>query len=146
MRYALVTVTDSSFLAGTEVMLHSFLEHDPWFDGDFVVIHDELSGDARRRLEALYPTTFLAVNDELKGRVADLYDAIPTLAGVTARFHKLELFRLRGYDRIVFLDSDLFAVGSIREIFERPEGFLCCPDSCLYRDALRDYISYEQVR
>lgn len=146
MSYALVTVTDSSFLVGTEVMLHSFLEHDPWFDGDFVVIHDGLPDDARARLEALHPTTFLDVSDELREKVADLYDAIPKLSGITARFFKLELFRLTGYDRLVFLDSDLFCVGSIREIFERTEGFLCCPDSCFYRNALRDYISYEQVQ
>lgn len=146
MRHALVTVTDEAFLIGTEVMIHCFLEHDPWFEGDLVVIHDGLPDDARRRLEALYPVTFLAVSDTLKSRVAELYSAIPKLSGITARFHKLELFRLTGYDRLVFLDSDLFTVGSIRELFERTEGFLCCPDSCFYRNALRDFISYEQIQ
>ena len=37
-----VTATTERFVPGTLVSLASFLKHHPAFDGDFVVVHDEL--------------------------------------------------------------------------------------------------------
>ena len=43
----IATVVTEDFVPGALVNLHSFRKHNKSFRGDFVIIHDELSDDAR---------------------------------------------------------------------------------------------------
>lgn len=125
----LATVTTDSFVAGTMVLLHSFAAHNPWFRGDVVVIADRLSEESRRWLShAAVPIRFLDVSAELVARVDDVVASYPSVAPLRARFHALETFRLRGYERVLFCDSDLLFRGSVEELFHWPEPLVACGD------------------
>jgi alpha-N-acetylglucosamine transferase len=133
---ALATVTTNSFLPGTLVMLHSFRKHNPWFTGDIVLIHDQLSAESVEQLEGC---RFQRVSGDLSRRVDAVVDARPDFAGKRARFYSLDTFRLRGYDKVLFCDSDLLFRHSIQELFEQPHAFVACGDGAYYRGTGRDF-------
>ena len=132
------TVTTPSFLPGTLVALGSFLSRHPRFTGDLVVIHDGLPEAARDALSALPRLRFEPVSAVLRGRLDRLRAARPELGPRLARFHSLEAFRLNGYRKVLFCDSDLLFRRPVDELFDRPEALLCCGDGPFYRGNRRD--------
>ena len=130
---ALATVTSESFVPGTLVLLRSFLTHNPWFRGEIVVIADDLSEASQRSLEvAAERVRFLGVSKDLTSRIAAVVAAYPSLAPLQARFHALETFRLRGYDRVLFCDSDLLFRASVEDLLQLPEAFIAAGDIGYY--------------
>ena len=135
---ALVTVTNDAFVAGTLVMVQSFLTHNRWFDGEVVVIHDALSEDAlseasRRYLSLAFDRIrFLAVGDQLRRHVDAVVRERPDLAPVQPRFWSLETFRLTEYGQVLFCDSDVLVRQSMHELFEMPHEFIACGDGPHY--------------
>ena len=136
------TVTTPSFLPGTLVTLGSFLKCHPGFAGDLVVIHDQLPKGARDCLAALPRLRFEQVSAALRGRLARLRAAHRTLGSRLARFHSLEAFRLTGYRKVLFCDSDLLFRQPVGEIFDRREALLCTGDGPFYRGHRRDAASF----
>lgn len=136
-KYCLATVTCESFLWGTIVMLHSFLKHNPWFEGDIVVIHDFIPPRLQRHVNCFKNVTWLQVGDELKNRVDTLCNGVPhlDLEHKKQRFYSLELFRLEGYRKVLFCDSDILFLDSISELFQEGSetgDLLCCGDLHYY--------------
>jgi lipopolysaccharide biosynthesis glycosyltransferase len=124
-KLALVTVTSESFMPGTMVMLHSFLKHNSWFaeaNGDIVIIHESLPPQLQRLTGCFKNITWFQVGEELKVKVDALYRGIPRLklGKKKNRFYSLELFRLSGYRKVLFCDSDILFLGSIIELFNSP--------------------------
>ena len=138
------TVTTPSFLPGTLVTLGSFLARHPGFDGDLVVIHDRLPEEDRKSLGCLPRLRFEQVSPELGARLARLTHAHPALAPALARFHSLEAFRLRGYSKVLFLDSDLLFRKPVDDLFDRPEPLICCGDGPFYRGNVRDAETFNE--
>lgn len=139
--YALVTVTDDEFCIGTEVLLHSFLKYNPWFDGEILVLTTSLSEGAKRRLLDLAPVRFPAVDPRIEAASRSLERRIPELRDVRVRFLSLETFRLPGYRKVVFLDSDIFCIGDVSELFERSEPLLASYDGYSYEERLDPVLS-----
>lgn len=143
----LLTATTDSFLPGTFVMLHSFLQHHPGFDGDIVVIEDGLAEASRAILAAsFHRLRFEPVAPELKGRVARLCILHPELAARRASFHFLEAFRLSGYGKLFYCDGDLLFRNSIKELLDSPAALLCCADQFALRGQRRDALTYQPIR
>lgn len=138
------TVTTDSFVPGTLVTVGTFLKRHPGFAGDLVVIHDELDGKARDCLAAFPRLRFESVSSELRQRLALLVDAHPALAGRLPRFYSLEAFRLSGYRKVLFLDSDLLFRHPVAELFDRPDALLCCGDGPFYRGRVRDATTFRE--
>jgi lipopolysaccharide biosynthesis glycosyltransferase len=133
LRLGLVTVTTEAFVPGTLVLVHSFLRCNPWFRGDIIVIHDELSAASRRYLSLVADRVrWLPVGEPLRRQIDAVVAARPDLSAVRARFYSLETFRLRDYDRVLFCDSDIVARDSIQELLELPGGFVACGDGPHY--------------
>ena len=132
------TVTTPSFLPGALVTLGPFLECHPSFAGDLVVFHDELPRWARDCLSPLPRLRFEQVYAELRARLARLSDAYPALGSRLAHFHSLEAFRLEGYRKVLFCDSDLLFRQRVDELFDRRAALLCCGDGPYYRGHVRD--------
>lgn len=130
---ALVTVSNPSFLAGTMVMLHSFRRHNPWFEGEILVIHDDLQESHQEYLRALDKVQFHKVGTDLAQRVEGLLPEYPDYARRKAQFYSLEMVRLSGYDQILFMDSDTLFLGSVETLFQREEDLLCCGTVRHYR-------------
>ena len=133
-------------MPGTLVTLGSFLKHHPGFDGDLVVVHDELPQTHRRHLAAISPAVrFEPVSAELRGRLAALSAERPDLAGRRGQFYSLEAFRLRGYRKVLYYDSDMLFRSSVADIFDSPAELLCCADATHLRGLRRDAETFAPV-
>ena len=123
----LATVTTEAFMPGTLVTVGSFLKRHPDFGGDVVIIQAGLSGEHREALSALSRRVrFAPVSSELRERAARVGAALPRFAPFPSYFHALEAYRLTGYRKILFCDSDLLFRRPIGELFETGEALICC--------------------
>ena len=142
----LVTGATDDFVPGTLAMLGTFLKHHPRFDGDVVVIHDGLSAASREALAPLFGRLrFEPVSPELEDRLARLSAVQPWLRGRLKYFYTLEAFRLRGYRKVLYCDSDLLFRGSIAELFDAGDALICCGDSPHLRGLPRDAVTFLPV-
>lgn len=124
---ALVTALDDAFLEYGRVMLASVLKHNPWFDGDVVVLGNSelspLSEASRRKLKEIVP--------RVQFREIDAAPYRKYFAEAPKHLHpallKLATFSLDGYDRVVFIDSDILCLGDIRALFTTNAAFAACP-------------------
>lgn len=140
-----VTITDTAFLPATELMLHSFLEQNAWFHGKLVVLVDNTRNPVYQRLKR-FPSLELQVpSRRLRRRIQRLKRTLPSLDDIAARFLTLEAFRFSESGRVLFLDSDILVRGNLYPLFQLPGGFYAAPDSCHYRETLRDQFTYRQV-
>ena len=124
----LFTVATERFVPGTLVMLDSFLENHPRFGGDVVIVHDGLPEALRRALaESFGRVRFEPVSGELRARLERLA-ALPVFRNRLPNFYFLEAFRIGGYRKMLYFDSDLLFRAPIGELFDSEEALLCCRD------------------
>ncbi len=130
----LVTVTTEDFLPGAVAMLGSFEKHHPRFEGDVIVLHDGLTGQSRRLLRAVCRRVqFQPISPVLLRQVERLAAAFPASEFPQLRigprmFYTLEAFRLGGYRKVLYYDSDMLFRSSIGELFGTREELVCCGD------------------
>lgn len=123
---AVATVTTSSFIPGTLVLLHSFLNSNPWFKGDILIFHDQLPDTFKELLQRLHPIRFFQIKKDLLQRIHTLIPEYSDFERRKAQFYSLDVFEITEYDKLLFLDSDMLIRGSLQEICERKEPFLAC--------------------
>ena len=143
----LVTVTSDRFVAGTLVTLGSFFKHHPRFAGDVVVLHDAVLPEAHRAVlaTAFAGLRFEPVSSALCERLTRLATAHPHVEDRLARFYTLDAFRLDGYRKVLFCDSDLLFRASVADLFEAPEALLCCGCAAFLRGRHRDAATFAPV-
>ncbi|MEM1319714.1 MAG: glycosyltransferase [Bacteroidota bacterium] len=144
-KYCVATVTTPDFVPGTLVLLHSFLQNNPWFDGDVILISQGLEQIYTRYFQIFPQLIYEEVDPEIVSRTDRLCEQHEQFAQRRAQFYSLQLLRLRGYDKLLFLDSDMVIVGDLRPVFEREEPFLACADGFYYKGWYRDAKTYEKV-
>ena len=133
----------ASFVPGALVTIASFRRHHPAFDGDIVVIHDDLPRHQREYLQAVCGTIrYERVSDALRQRLDALGTAQPRLAHRLAEFYCLEAFRLCGYRKVLFYDADVLFRGSVDELFRSPAPLLCRGDEAHLRGQCRDATTF----
>ncbi len=143
---ALATVTSAGFLPGTFVMLDSFLRHNPWFDGDLIVIHRDLNGSQQARLTNAFPRLrCIAPRAALRKKIDFLAKAVPDLSRQAAQFLSIEAVGLSEYDRVLFCDSDLLFRDTLQNLFALPHALVCCGDGSFYRGNARDPDSFAEI-
>lgn len=137
--HCLLTITDDGFIDGTEMLVFSFLRHNPWFEGRILVLAGGPLGEASKaRLRALAKVEFIAPGADLDARVASLTQAIPALKRAGPRFASLEAFGLVEFERVVYIDSDAFVTGDLSSLFLDPRPLLASPDGSRYDELLGD--------
>ena len=142
----LVTVATEAFVPGTRVLLGSFLKQHPRFAGDCVVLHDGLSQTAQDVLAAASDRVrFEPVSTALKERLAHLRATHPAFARGLGYLYSLEAFRLRGYRKVLFYDSDVLVRAPVDEMFEADDLLLCCPDHVTLAGGRRDARTFEPL-
>ena len=135
----LATAVTDSFVPGAVVMLGSFRDHHPGFEGDVVVLHDGLSEESRTILATVGGRVrFEPVRPDLTVRVARLREAYPNRLYPSAVFHAIHAFRLDGYRKVLFYDSDVLFQGPVGELFGADEALLCCGNLLFLMDGVRD--------
>jgi lipopolysaccharide biosynthesis glycosyltransferase len=140
------TVTSSEFVPGTLVLIQSFLNHNPWFDGDIVIISDGLDPEQAKLFEIFPKVVFRKPGEDLLLRIGHLCNALPAFIPRRKRFYSIELFNLDGYDRLFFFDSDMLVTGNISELLSYPEPLLACSDQPnRHVGKVRDRITFKRI-
>lgn len=123
------TVVSDPFVYGAIVMLASFRRENPWFDGDFVILHDAtyspLSPKNRELIARAAPNVvFHAVDSSRFDRIFRFAEEVVlTPKRLRAAFLILESFTLDQYERVVTLDSDMIILGSLQLLFQLEHDF-----------------------
>ncbi len=117
--FCFVTICTESFLAGTLVTLHSFQQHNRWFNGDIVILYDSLSVETQQILVTLVPELqFVQVDNTLQSQLEALKDVFPDFSGKIARLYVIEIFKLSNYSKVFYCDSDILFKASVQLLFE----------------------------
>ncbi|HMO74769.1 MAG TPA: glycosyltransferase [Sphingopyxis sp.] len=143
---ALVTVSSPDFRIGTEVMLASFLETNPWFAGEIVVLHSRLADADRAVLAGAFPRlSCRPASPRLAAAIDALAAAHPHLASRRDRFLSLETLLLPPGGRYLFADSDLLFLGDIAPLLATKAPLVAAPDAAMLRGNVRDADTLAEV-
>lgn len=146
-KHCLATVTTKSFLSATLVMISSFIERNKWFSGDVAIIFegDEFDQSELELLNIFENVNVVHVGTTLSSNVKRICDYSPAFQKKAARFFSLEAFRLGGYDKIIFCDSDMVFMGSIEPVMSVESMIACCGDGAFYNGLSRDSESFQSI-
>ena len=78
----------------------------------------------------------------MRDRLAALGAARPDFAPRLAQLYSLEAFRLRGYRKVLFYDSDVLFQAPVADLFDSPDALLCCGDGVCLRGGRRDAATF----
>ncbi|MCP2266098.1 polysaccharide pyruvyl transferase family protein [Promicromonospora thailandica] len=126
-RRAYVSFVDHDSLAGFLVLLKSLILNNPGSTADLVVLHDGLPGDDAALIRTLRPgVRFVRVDPALYER----FRRPGGSSGAPGTMYAiLDAFRLRDYDRVITLGTDMTVLGEIEGLFDLPEPFAAVPRS-----------------
>ncbi|MDN3644820.1 glycosyltransferase [Pontixanthobacter aestiaquae] len=125
----LVTVTSRDYLPGTQVMLHSFLRNNAWFDGQITILHDDLLSGDIAALAASFPSAiFTGPSAALTAAIGTLAADYPELKNRLRRFLSLEAFHPDRGGSALFCDSDLLFRSDISAMFDSDMPLIACGD------------------
>jgi hypothetical protein len=142
----LITVSSPDYLYGTQVMLHSFYAHNPWFDGEVIVLHSRLSDRDVALLECKFPhLRCRCASVGLEHAVRNLVQAFPRIADRQDRFLSLEALLLDGPWPRLFLDSDVLVCGDLFGMTEHFAPVIACPDATMLRGRHRHEASFVEI-
>jgi lipopolysaccharide biosynthesis glycosyltransferase len=124
-RIAFASFVDENYLPGFLVLLKSLALSNPSVCEDFVVLHDDLRPGSIAKIRDLHPRIVLRRVD------ADRYDAYKKGDQdnylVRKAYFILDVFRLREYDTIITLDTDMVVLDSLGELLALREGLAAVP-------------------
>ncbi|GGS92956.1 glycosyltransferase [Streptomyces griseoviridis] len=124
-RIAFASYVDENYLPGFLVLLRSLALSNPSVCEDFVVLHDDLRPGSIAKIRALHPRIVLRrVNaehyDSYKKGDQDNYL-------VRKAYFILDVFRIREYDTVITLDTDMVVLGDLGELLKLREGLAAVP-------------------
>jgi len=102
MKIALVLCAEKSYLPGIQCMLKTLYKYNDISQVDKILFSNDIE-----KLDGFHVKRIPIQN----------YQGILYGEQKKSFFHKLEVFNLKGYDRVVFLDSDLLCMGDISLLF-----------------------------
>ena len=141
-----VTAATEGFVPGALATLCSFRQQHPDFAGDLVLVHDALPEAHRQHLAQACPgVRFEPVSRALRERLAALVAARPAFAPRLGQFYSLEAFRLRGYRKVLYYDSDVLFQAPVADLFDSPAALLCCGDEAFLSGRRRDAATFARL-
>jgi len=143
--FALATVTTENYVQWSMVMIHSFLKSNTWFTGDIIVFCKDLSIESVFRFSSFDRVRLIRPTDFLLQKLDILKSKVPHFRNIIAQFYSLETFNLAGYEKILFLDSDVLVVKSLQELYSGETLLAACPESCWYFGKGRNATNYEAI-
>ncbi len=132
-KIAVCTVTNDPFIIGTEILIYSFFKHNPWFDGDFIILHSKslsaISEENKKRLQKIHRVVFREVKEkDYQGVINNFKDKPGMHQRIWPSLYTFETFAMSEYDRVVFLDSDMLITGDMKGAFTSDHHFCVTPD------------------
>lgn len=124
-RIAFASFVDENYLPGFLALLRSLALSNPGVCEDFVVLHDDLRPGSIARIRALHPRIVMrrvdaAHYDSYRKGDQDNYL-------VRKAYFILDVFRIRDYDTVITLDTDMVVLGDLGELLELREGLAAVP-------------------
>jgi alpha-N-acetylglucosamine transferase len=137
-KIALCTICNDDFIAGAQVMIHSFLRQNDWFKGDIIVMYSDslspLSDESKKLLLSIDPNIIFKPVDE--SDYAQAIHKFVNKSGLHLNFmpslFTFEVFALDGYDAVMYVDSDIIHINSMLEMFRVKGDLLVTPASLSY--------------
>src|SRR5262245_21000712 len=123
MRGLCTTLCDD-YADGAAVMIKSFLDNNTWYTDDILIIcWGTLSAEQKLRIGSLSKRIIFHEIDERAYSKAEVdgrrqWNYVPAT--------RFAMFKLLGYDRLVYLDADVVVVGDVRELFDTSASFGAC--------------------
>lgn len=142
----ITTFTDAEYAAGTAVMIASVLRHNPWFDGEIIILHDGRELPALARLARFPRVSFRVIHPDLRARVADATAGWPGGRRRVSILSALDAFALTGFAKVLKIDSDIVCRGDLRPVFETDAPLACCADYAGLTGRVRDRMTYAALR
>jgi hypothetical protein len=124
----IASVVTDQFLFGGIAMLASFRQTNPWFNGDIVILYNNVNAPLSPRSRALLSRAipdviFQEIDERPYAPIFDFADnVVKTPVRLRAAFYILEAFRLP-YERVVTLDSDMLVLGDLSYLFGIEDAF-----------------------
>jgi len=132
-KFVVTTVCNDLFVPGLKSLIKSIIKHNVWFNYDIVVFHNnsstKLSNKSKKDLTNFY--------SKIKFKnVDDIYDKINIKKNSRKRFISsfltIETFNMIGYDKAIFLDSDMLCLGDLSDVFSYDIDFGVTRDTNKY--------------
>ncbi|AXG79880.1 glycosyltransferase [Streptomyces paludis] len=124
-RIAFASFVDENYLPGFLALLRSLALTNPKVCEDFLVLHDGLRPSSVARIRALHPRV------ELRRVDAARYDSYAKGDQdnylVRKAYFILDVFRIRDYDTVITLDTDMVVLGDLSELLTLREGLAAVP-------------------
>ncbi|MFF0199215.1 glycosyltransferase [Streptomyces sp. NPDC005017] len=124
-RIAFASFVDENYLPGFLALLRSLALSNPGVCEDFVVLHDDLKPSSIARIRALHPRVDFRRVD------ADHYDTYAKGDQdnylVRKAYFILDVFKIRDYDTVITLDTDMVVLGPLAELLSLREGLAAVP-------------------
>lgn len=124
-RIAFASYVDENYLPGFLVLLRSLALSNPGICEDFVVLYDDLRPASVAKIRALHPRIVLQRVDDTHYDSYVKGDQDNYL--VRKAYFILDIFRLRDYDTVITLDTDMVVLGGLGELLELREGLAAVP-------------------
>lgn len=143
-KFAIALITNDNYIGATLVLMKTFLKHNKWYKGDFIIMHDNehciLSENSKKILKACYTNTyFYCVKDHLYDKFVEHFKDIMTFQRFVVSVFTVEVFALKydpfgnEYDKVLYLDVDQIVTGNIKFLFDSNKSIICGPgDDFLY--------------
>lgn len=135
---ALCTICNDDFIKGAQVMIHSFLKFNKWFNGDIIVMYSNklssLSDDSKNKLRVLYDKIIFRNIDESSYQSA--INRFVKQKGLHLNFmpslFTFEVFEIEGYEQLLYVDSDILHANSMLDMIKIDGDFIVTPAALTY--------------
>ncbi|GHI92348.1 glycosyltransferase [Streptomyces olivaceus] len=124
-RIAFASYVDENYLPGFLALLRSLALSNPGVCEDFVVLHDDLRPASIARIRALHPRVVLRRVDT--GRYDAYKKGDQDNYLVRKAYFILDVFRIREYDTVITLDTDMVVLGDLGELLRLRDGLAAVP-------------------
>ncbi len=124
-RIAFASFVDENYLPGFLALLRSLALSNPAVCEDFIVLHDDLKPASIARIRALHPRIVLRRVDAARYDSYAKGDQDNYL--VRKAYFILDVFRIRDYDTVITLDTDMVVLGDLGELLKLREGLAAVP-------------------
>lgn len=142
-KICLATVSTKNYWTGTQVMIKSFLKQNKWFDGEIIIITDDLS--LERKVAEIDNGILITPSVELLNKVDTLCQSLPIYSKVKSQFFFFEIFKLSQYQHVIFADSDMLFVGNMNRVDLLKDGLVAVQDPAHFRGFNRDRITFSKI-
>ncbi|MDO0935826.1 glycosyltransferase [Streptomyces sp. DG2A-72] len=119
-RIAFASYVDENYLPGFLVLLRSLALSNPSVCEDFVVLYDDLRPGSIAKIRALHPRIVLRRVDDAHYDSYKKGDQDNYL--VRKAYFILDVFRMREYDTVITLDTDMVVLGDLGELLKLRHG------------------------